>query len=598
MKRAFNRRQGPLSQAARHGCGIEPLENRLLLFAVPIHIELTGEALPFLRTEAATAINAEQVIVDTVGAFDDSNHFDNCKFLESVANINEQLSEAVEDANPADLDPILAAANFGHALHTVEDFYAHSNWVNLGQTSLFDDSTGYWLNPMPYSLRDGVMIVQGPSPFGAGSVTRNGFSVTVDTGTAIYPGVVTGQFGLSPADCPPEAVIHHDELNKDSPDRPLHAEARSLAIEQVRHEFYRLVELVRQTYGTAEPLLEAWVKDDTASQQQLQELLAEESVSLGTVAADGTLTLNMGPAAAGRGPYVDSTDGDEAFTVTHVSGSPATGEVVIVGWNGQSQQFTIRSIAAAGGAGNDSLTLVGVQSPAAFDGGTGNDRLAIATAAGSVADTLAIAPQQITLNGAATKYAAIETLSADGGAGNDRFEVWGTSAATIVNLVGGGGDDRFVVDSNGAAAGGTVDGVVSKVTLDGGAGANTLLLEDSNDLSADVLTVTPTSIGGAADDTYFGTGGSIDYAAIEAVVINLPGGGSGDLVRLTPSPTTAFTINGNAPIKSGNRADILLIDVDGLGKYSKTKLGNDGGAWVFDGRQTVSFTGIEKVKKL
>lgn len=592
MKRHNPSRLVEKKQVARPA-GFEPLESRFLLFAVPIHIELTNEALPFLNTQTAATIAAEQAIVDTIGAFDDANHFDNSKFVESVANINEQLGEALADANPADLDPILAAGNFGHGLHTVEDFYAHSNWVELGQTTLFDDSTGYWLNPTPYSLRDGVMIVQGPSPYGPGSVSRVGPIVTVNTGTASYPGLITGQYGSSPADAPPEAVISHDELNKDSPDKPLHAEARALAVEQIRHEFYRLIDLVQQTYGTAQPLLDAWVKSDAVSQQQVQELLGSKSLSLGSVSSDGTLTLNMGPAASGRGAFVDATDGDESFTITHVSGSPtAEGEVVEVAWGGFTQQFTVRSIAASGGSGNDVLTLVGVQAPASFVGGDGNDRLEV-IATGSTADQVVVTSTEVSLNGSATQSSAVEAVVVDPGGGADRIEVRSTSPAATVKLLGNAGDDEFLLGNAD-----TVDGIRSSVAIDGGAGINSVTLLDAADTTADVLTLTPTTIGAASGDNFFGVGGSVSYSGIASIVVNMPSAVQGDTIRVTPSATTAFTIKGNSPTQTSRYRDLLLIDTTGLSKQYKQKISNTAGAWLFEDRLPVSFTGIESVKKL
>jgi hypothetical protein len=578
---------------------VEELESRRLLFAVPIHIDINDAALPFLNTQTSLAVDAEQAIVDTVGAFDSANHFDNSRFAQAVANINEQLGEAVADADPASLDPILAAGNFGHALHTVEDFYAHSNWVNLGQSTLFDDGSGYWTPVTPYEVRDGVMVVQGPSPYGLGSVTRDGFTVYVNTGSQVYKGVVTGQFGSEPDDVPPEAVVTHAELNKDDPSRPLHAEARSLATQQVRHEFYRLVELVRTRYGTAEPLLAAWVGSDPVARQQVQQLLGEESVVLGSVDAAGTLTLNVGPRAGQRGPYVDATDGNEAVTVTHVSGSPGSGagETVDVSWGGFMQRFTASAVAVDAGNGNDALTLVGLQSPVTFAGGAGTDSLTVNAAAAATGTTLVVEPTRVTVGGATTDYVGVETVTVRGTAGPDAANVRGTAGGTAVTVSGAGGDDAFTVDSNGSAAGGTVDLVRGTLTLDGGAGRNTLTLEDGGDTTADVVTIGPAAVGAAAGDTFFGAGGRLAYTNLAAVTVNLPSATRGDTVRLTPSATTAFTINGNAPASPSTAGgDTLTINTAGTHGLKKKVTGKDAGVWAFNDRLAITYSGIEKVK--
>lgn len=577
---------------------IEGLEARVMLFSVPIHVDLTTDALPFLNTETVAAISAEHVVVDTIGALDSDNHMDNCHFIGGVANINEQLSEAVADADPAALDPLLAAGNFGHALHTAEDLYAHSNWVELGQTTLFDDGNGFWQSVTPYEVRDGVMVVQGPSPFGPGSVTRDGLIVHINTGTQVFDGVITGQFGLTPADCPPEAVVSHDELNKDSAARPGFQAAIDLAIRQVRHEFVRLVQLVEAQHGTAQPLLDAWVKDDPTSQQQLAALLAEQGSSLGSVDADGVLTLNMGPRAGARGTLINNTDGAEAFIVTHVAGGPSApgGEVVDVTFAGVTQRFSATAIVADGGEGDDSITLNGVDAPVEFTGGNGTDTLTIAAASANAA-AYSLDDGSIAAGGTAD-FATIEQLNVLAGDGADTFEIRATSPGVSVHVDAAGGNDQFVVDSNGSStAGGSVDLIRSALTLAGGAGTNSLTLEDSGDLTADVVTVTPAAIGAAAGDSFFGAGGSLNYSDLKSVTLNMPNAPTGDLIRLTPSATTAFFINGGSPSgPSSSQGDQMNIDTEDTRKRKRKVIGKDAGFWKFANRQPVTFTDVEKVQ--
>src|SRR6185503_12531594 len=59
----------------------------------------------------------------------DEFHFDNNAFEKSYAYIEEQRALTVSSLQKPDADSAWAA--FGRFLHTVQDFYAHSNYVTL-----------------------------------------------------------------------------------------------------------------------------------------------------------------------------------------------------------------------------------------------------------------------------------------------------------------------------------------------------------------------------------------------------------------------------------------------------------------------------------
>jgi hypothetical protein len=60
-------------------------------------------------------------------------HFDSCAFGESVAQINAFYRDALANLVPGpSFDPWSATDDFGRAQHPIQDFYAHSNWVELG----------------------------------------------------------------------------------------------------------------------------------------------------------------------------------------------------------------------------------------------------------------------------------------------------------------------------------------------------------------------------------------------------------------------------------------------------------------------------------
>lgn len=62
---------------------------------------------------------------------DSNHHFDNCCFKEGVEYINEEWKKVQAQADKLSDDGLAA---FGRLLHTVQDFYAHSNWVEIHQS--------------------------------------------------------------------------------------------------------------------------------------------------------------------------------------------------------------------------------------------------------------------------------------------------------------------------------------------------------------------------------------------------------------------------------------------------------------------------------
>jgi len=265
--------------------GAEPAHG----FANGNHQTLTTEALPFIKDDVMADINDEHAFNEVFGFLNDFEHFDNCVFSGAAAYINNQYTEprdffgaggAVAELDPGSPQPFDATDEWGQLLHAAQDFYAHSNWADLSQTTLIDSGLNVWDGLAPYSIHDGAMMVQGEDETPNGwTLSRTGFVVTVDTGTATYKGVISGTFGLAD-DCPDNVAVTHGDLNKDdtsSSNGTLYPAARALAIRQTRHEFCRLVQLVRNSYGQpgVDGLLEAWVKDDDTSQAQLHALFVE-----------------------------------------------------------------------------------------------------------------------------------------------------------------------------------------------------------------------------------------------------------------------------------------------------------------------------------
>lgn len=280
---------------------VEALEDRVLLFSnhlsgEPNHEDITRLALPFLKDDVLEDVVAEDVSVDVQdlgGVLPGSSrhHFDNSLFSESSQYINSRYGEAIDDANPDDFDSDELTEDFGELLHTVQDFYAHSNWVNLGRSSLVDSGTGLWSVMTAYTeFQPGVMFVQGedetPNVPGYGDATlalnSSNYAVTITVpGGKTFQGVISGSFGLTD-DTPDNVAVSHGDLNKDDSTRTLFNQARALAIQQTEHEFVRLAELVRSRYGErgVDELVCQWVKPDRVSQDAARALVGGAALDL------------------------------------------------------------------------------------------------------------------------------------------------------------------------------------------------------------------------------------------------------------------------------------------------------------------------------
>jgi hypothetical protein len=109
-------------------------------FDPEIHREITREGLgispndSFLRTAVRRNINHQHNWMDDKWsipsrATEDEKHFDDCEFDGAAKFIRESYKEA--QAGLASGKIWDAATMFGRLLHTVQDFYSHSNWVEL-----------------------------------------------------------------------------------------------------------------------------------------------------------------------------------------------------------------------------------------------------------------------------------------------------------------------------------------------------------------------------------------------------------------------------------------------------------------------------------
>jgi hypothetical protein len=221
-------------------------------------------------------------------------HFDDCDFQGSVNFINNQHRTTIALANPPEQHDkfVDAAFEWGKSLHAAQDFYSHSNWVDIGIHQNVDNQLTEWEAMIPYGTKRGMIIVQGDdnslSARGYTNVEINGRLVTLYRGPQYQQlGLVTGttymtnqcpedaslghwdSFGITDGDWPFATWLlgwlPHDEdgLNKDHDGRTNFAEARDKAIEQTEHEWCRLLNLSYNQYGLDGPIAiyEHWVDD-------------------------------------------------------------------------------------------------------------------------------------------------------------------------------------------------------------------------------------------------------------------------------------------------------------------------------------------------
>jgi hypothetical protein len=234
----------------------------------PNHEQITATALSFLRPEIVTALQVANAETDVEFVLINANHFDDCNFSGGAQVVSSSQTEAVQALNPATIGPdteLQAIRSFARSLHALQDFYAHTNWVELGGEALVDTSSTAFPTFTPYTAipSTGFVVVQGPKPKRA-ALTRDDQApypesaiVSVKLSKAPHvPGLISGTVDYESGDfCPRSVAMTHEELNKDKStnvgrEQQFEA-AKTLAILQTRHEWCRLVALTRAAWGDA-----------------------------------------------------------------------------------------------------------------------------------------------------------------------------------------------------------------------------------------------------------------------------------------------------------------------------------------------------------
>ncbi|MFL9449588.1 hypothetical protein AB0758_00350 [Tolypothrix bouteillei VB521301_2] len=150
--------------------------------------------------------------------FRSEKHFDNEEFFAGTTRLLELKGYIISQITSFSPNGKNARIALGGVLHTIQDFYAHTNWVELGHTSI-DTRLGRTTIPKP-------PITTPTSPANDPSTLLPGLTV-----------LTSGYFVTPPYCGAPSGKTRHgvsglctNGLNKDEPGRPGYLQARGLAV--------------------------------------------------------------------------------------------------------------------------------------------------------------------------------------------------------------------------------------------------------------------------------------------------------------------------------------------------------------------------------
>ena len=312
----------------------------------------------------------------------------------------------------------------------------------------------------------------------------------------------------------------------------------------------------------------------------------------------------------GAGIDTIGTIGDGDWTLSDAAlTSSAGGSVQLFNLIGENANMT-------GGAGDNQFTIESWSGIANVDGLEGNDKFIVGDAVNTVTGTLNIVGGEGDDEFDVNSWSGFGSMS--GGAGNDKFFIGdptnvavpvtgfftmtGDDGNDTFNFIswstggtvdGGAGNDTFVMGT-----GGDIDTMTGFVSLIGGAGSDTLKLDDSATNEAANYYITANSV--FDDPATPHTFGGVDFDTT-LDNITLTGTTGNNIFYVTPSLKTTIRINGMDPPFGTLPPDGDSLNVDFTGtKGAKLASGfappgPGNGAWTFtSGQKPIIFTGIEQ----
>jgi hypothetical protein len=199
-------------------------------FKIPIHKDITEDALKLMKVtidgkeskftpDAIDDIQGDNADVDYFGFGFDYFHFDNEQFAKASKRLKEKVQETVKQLKKDPPNGAAAREAFAEGLHTLQDFYSHSSWIEAGHNNEVYPLLGREELTNPSKTEafcpEDFAVLQIPTP--------EGHSLTSGYFSTVCLGPPTGkcQHG-SWAGC-------GDGINKDEKGRKLHAEASATA---------------------------------------------------------------------------------------------------------------------------------------------------------------------------------------------------------------------------------------------------------------------------------------------------------------------------------------------------------------------------------
>lgn len=206
----------------------------LWAFKPAIHADITREALAEIHPVVDGVVLAfePEAVEEIVRANEGTDifwkhllaghHVDDDAFGAASQRLVDLRGEVVEALTGGCVDGARAREALGTAFHTLQDFYAHSNWVELQGGSEIHPELGLrtFEGPGPYDLtceEDEFTPVPELSMLTSGWFPLVGLFCLAPPWGKCRHGLAWGPFDCS------------EGLNKDDPNRPLHTEARGLA---------------------------------------------------------------------------------------------------------------------------------------------------------------------------------------------------------------------------------------------------------------------------------------------------------------------------------------------------------------------------------
>ncbi len=295
----------------------------------------------------------------------------------------------------------------------------------------------------------------------------------------------------------------------------------------------------------------------------------------------------------------DGSDNTGTLTSTQITGlgmgvgiTYATVETVNVLLGSGNDTFNVRSTHAAavttvnGGPGNDTIN-VGSLAPAVggtvnaiagalFVNGQGGTDTVNVDDTGDPDDNTGLLTST-TLTGlgmgpAGLTYGTVEFLNLNLGSGHDTLNVRSTHANTDTTVNAGPGNDTINVGSLAPAVGGNVNAIAGALIVNGQGGSDTLNVDDTADVLANVGQLTATTITG------LGMGDGITYGTLEFLNVNLGAGGDTFVIVSTHAGETNVRANGGADtvyvgsiaglthIYGGDGSDLVVVGATGANR--------------------------------